>query len=117
MTGSLAVWRLPPGAEEDAGGGGDGGDEGEDGEELVETRWWGEAGVMRWLRENVTRVPGAYHPRRHPHATDKETVQRQNMVIKHYYAHACRCHSATLLYKVCPCTVYLLVCESTRYTL
>lgn len=68
MTGELAAWRLPPpppGDGEGESAAGERGEEepegeGEGEEEGPDPRWWGEAGVVRWLREYVTRVPGEY---------------------------------------------------------
>ncbi|XP_072938346.1 uncharacterized protein [Epargyreus clarus] len=50
LNGRLALWRLPETNENDTG------DEDAEG---VEPRWWGEAGVLRWLKDYVTRVPGS----------------------------------------------------------
>ncbi|KAJ2938491.1 hypothetical protein O0L34_g12937 [Tuta absoluta] len=61
ITGELAVWRLP--AEQSAGG--EGCEEDAGGEDIgdedagAEPRWWGARGVARWIRDYITRVPGA----------------------------------------------------------
>ncbi|CAK1587355.1 unnamed protein product [Parnassius mnemosyne] len=53
LTGELTLWRLPV-TNEDGKELTD--DEGDDG---VEPRYWGIAGVAKWLREYITRIPGA----------------------------------------------------------
>ncbi|XP_049872026.1 uncharacterized protein LOC126370936 [Pectinophora gossypiella] len=67
LSGELAVWRLPVSIAEEGSPGDDGAEEGAGGEGAtddeedagLEPRWWGAAGVARWIKEYVTRAPEA----------------------------------------------------------